>query len=179
MSKKHEHDHGETLHFEQISHHGVAFENRDLSGTGIFVFMVLLVVFTAVLALGVWGYYVFRAHQVEAEKAEPLSGVQTIENTPANTPDPTKRFPQPVIQPDDQGDMRSFKQQEDQALNSYGWVDKNAGYVHIPIDAAIKDIAQKGLPARPAQQMAPVAHFAAGDGTPTGNAGGTRPVSRQ
>src|SRR4051812_30508794 len=114
MSKKHdhEHDHGSTLHFEQIRHHGVAFENRDLSGTGIFVFMIVLVVTTAILALGVWGFYVFRANRIVAEP--PMTGVQANENTPQSMPDPTKRFPQPVLQPDDQADMRVFKLREDE-----------------------------------------------------------------
>jgi hypothetical protein len=176
MSKKHDHG-GEELHFEQISHHGVAFEDRDLSGSAIFVFMIVLVVATAVIALGVWGYYVFNAHQIVQEPA--MTGIQSSENTPANTPDPTKRFPSPVIQPDDQAEMRAFKQQQDETLTTYGWVDQNGGFVHIPIEAAIKEVAQKGLPARPQQPATTKAEFASGDGTPIGNAGGTRPVSRQ
>ena len=34
-------------------------------------------------------------------------------------------------------------------LNSYGWVDKNAGIVRIPIDEAMKLTLQRGLPSRP------------------------------
>ena len=33
-------------------------------------------------------------------------------------------------------------------LGSYGWVDKNAGVVRIPIDAAMKLTLERGLPAR-------------------------------
>jgi hypothetical protein len=31
-------------------------------------------------------------------------------------------------------------------LNTYGWVDKNAGKVRLPIDRAMDELAQKGLP---------------------------------
>jgi hypothetical protein len=185
MSKKHDHDHGHehggTLHFEQISHHGVAYENRDLSGTAIFVFMIILVITTAVIALGLWGYYAFAAKKNNPEPA--LSGVQEQRQATVNGNEVERYKEQhnvPVmIQPDDQGDMSQFKEKEDRVLNSYGWVDKNTGVVHIPIDAAIKEVARKGLPARPAQPAPTKAEFASGDGTPAGNAGGTRPETRQ
>jgi len=35
--------------------------------------------------------------------------------------------------------------QEDARLSSYGWVDKNTGIVHVPIDRAIDLIAQRGI----------------------------------
>ena len=37
---------------------------------------------------------------------------------------------------------------EDDVLESYGWVDKNAGVVRIPIDEAMKLTLERGLPAR-------------------------------
>jgi hypothetical protein len=33
-------------------------------------------------------------------------------------------------------------------LDNYGWVDKNAGIVRIPIDEAIRLTLQRGLPTR-------------------------------
>jgi hypothetical protein len=35
---------------------------------------------------------------------------------------------------------------EDHVLNSYAWVDKQAGIVRVPIDRAIDMLAAKGLP---------------------------------
>jgi hypothetical protein len=37
---------------------------------------------------------------------------------------------------------------EDAALDSYGWVDKDAGIVRIPVDRAMEILAKKGLPSR-------------------------------
>lgn len=42
-------------------------------------------------------------------------------------------------------------QEYTQRLTSYGWVDRPAGTVHIPIDEAIRLTAERGLPARPGQ----------------------------
>jgi hypothetical protein len=43
------------------------------------------------------------------------------------------------------------RQGYDQRLTTYGWVDRNAGKVHIPIERAIQLTAERGLPTRPGQ----------------------------
>jgi hypothetical protein len=60
--------------------------------------------------------------------------------------------PEPRLQTNPRQDLIEFRRQEDQILNSYGWVDKNAGIVRIPVDQAIKLTLQHGLPARQARQ---------------------------
>lgn len=45
-------------------------------------------------------------------------------------------------------EWRQLKASETEQLNSYGWVDEQAGYVHIPIDRAMDLVLQQGLPAR-------------------------------
>jgi hypothetical protein len=52
------------------------------------------------------------------------------------------------LQVDAQKELRQMRAAEDTALNSYGWVDKDAGIVRIPIDRAMEILAKKGLPAR-------------------------------
>jgi hypothetical protein len=46
-------------------------------------------------------------------------------------------------------------------LNEYGWVDRNAGTVHIPIDQAKELLLQRGLPSRPAVSEGPAGTDAA------------------
>jgi hypothetical protein len=41
-------------------------------------------------------------------------------------------------------------------LKSYGWIDRDKGVVHIPIDRAIEILAERGLPVR-AAKSAPAA----------------------
>jgi hypothetical protein len=56
--------------------------------------------------------------------------------------------PEPRLQTTPRADMRDLRASEDAVLDSYGWVDKNAGIVRIPIDEAIRLTLQRGLPTR-------------------------------
>jgi hypothetical protein len=56
--------------------------------------------------------------------------------------------PEPRLQTDPREDLAELRAREDAQLHSYGWVDKNAGVVRIPIDDAIKLTLQRGLPSR-------------------------------
>ena len=56
--------------------------------------------------------------------------------------------PQPVLLTSEPGVLEGFRTHEDEMLRTYGWVDKNAGVVRIPIDKA-KDLAiERGFPVR-------------------------------
>ena len=46
--------------------------------------------------------------------------------------------PEPRLQTAPRQDLADMRAKEDEVLGSYGWVDKNAGVVRIPIDAAMK-----------------------------------------
>jgi hypothetical protein len=56
--------------------------------------------------------------------------------------------PEPRLQTDPREDLRVLRESEDKVLRSYGWIDKSAGVVRIPIDEAMKLTLQRGLPAR-------------------------------
>ena len=60
--------------------------------------------------------------------------------------------PEPRLQVDAQNELRQMRAAEEAALNSYGWVDKDAGIVKIPVDRAMEILAKKGLPARKQEQ---------------------------
>ena len=56
-------------------------------------------------------------------------------------------------------DLKAFRIEENRVLEHYGWVDKNAGVVRIPIERAIDVLAEKGLPYRsdaPAEPPVPI-----------------------
>lgn len=54
----------------------------------------------------------------------------------------------PVLQVEEVQDFQTYKAKSMQRLNSYGYVDKAKGTVHIPVEAAMKKVLQRGLPAR-------------------------------
>jgi hypothetical protein len=57
--------------------------------------------------------------------------------------------PQPRLQIGAHNELREMRAGEDTVLNSYGWVDRDAGIVRIPVDRAMEVLAAKGLPVRP------------------------------
>jgi len=66
--------------------------------------------------------------------------------------------PGPRLQVAAPQDLKQYKAAQDEILNNYGWVDRQAGIVRIPIDRAMDILLQKGLPVRGAtspKQIAP------------------------
>jgi hypothetical protein len=53
----------------------------------------------------------------------------------------------PSLQPLPARDLAQFRAEEDLALGSYGWVDKEKGIVRIPIERAMRLLEERGLPA--------------------------------
>ena len=67
----------------------------------------------------------------------------------------TRLPPEPRLQTDPRADLRELRAHESTVLSTYGWVDKAAGVVRIPIEEAMRITAQRGLPARSAPGEAP------------------------
>jgi hypothetical protein len=44
--------------------------------------------------------------------------------------------------------LENMLQRENERLNSYGWIDRERGIVHIPIEEAMRLLVEKGIPAQ-------------------------------
>jgi hypothetical protein len=53
--------------------------------------------------------------------------------------------PAPELQLNTAADFQKFREQKEQQLNSYGWVDRSKGIAHIPIAQAMQDVAARGI----------------------------------
>jgi hypothetical protein len=62
--------------------------------------------------------------------------------------------PEPRLQVSPQHELQQMRAAEMAALHSYGWVDRPAGIVSIPIGRAIELLAEHGLPSRKAEDQA-------------------------
>jgi hypothetical protein len=60
----------------------------------------------------------------------------------------SKEPPSPRLQTQPFKDIYLLRQGENQRLDSYGWVDKEAGVTHIPVDRAMEVMIERGIPAR-------------------------------
>jgi hypothetical protein len=58
-------------------------------------------------------------------------------------------MPQPRLEVHAPEGLRELRAGEERTLKSYGWVDKEAGIVRIPVDRAMDILANRELPVRP------------------------------
>ena len=123
----------------EMSHH----EESDVAIGGLFGFaagLTIVLVLVCLIVLLLFKFYAAREGQ--AAPAEfPLAAQQ--EN---------RRPPEPRLQTDPRQDLSDLRAQEDRLLHSYGWVDRNAGTVRIPIEQAMRLTLERGLPARQQQK---------------------------
>jgi hypothetical protein len=139
------HHNGE-IHEETIRHHDVAYEHSDLGSRGIYGVLVGFAIFIVFVLLVTWGLLrYFGGFRITPRPAGPAS-VARYAAVPGG--DPALRFPTPVLQPDPVADLNKFRAANEERLNTYGWVNQQAGVVRIPISRAMDLVAQRGLPTR-------------------------------
>lgn len=132
---------------------GTGFEKQDLGSRPIYGFLVSLVIIGVLVYFTVWGIFHVLDTYFTKHENPPSPLVQQQASTPTRAvPEgyPEKVFPEPCLETNERGEINDFRLGEEQTLNSYGWVDQNAGVVHIPIAEAMKLVAQRGLPTKPA-----------------------------
>lgn len=131
------------------------FEREDLGAKPVIGFIVSLVISGVLIYYVIWGIFHFldaydKKHQ---QVRTPL--IQVESNTRDVQTQLIQRFPEPRLEDNERTELNGFRYAEEQELNSYGWVDKNAGVAHIPIEQAMQLIARKGLPTTPQTGIAP------------------------
>jgi hypothetical protein len=119
---------------EHAHHEESDINVRAILGTG-----AALIVLAVVIGAVVWALFAFLSNR-EAQGA--------MTEFPLASGQAQRLPPEPRLQTDPREDLRALRQSEDNALQSYGWIDKDAGVVRIPIDQAMKLTLERGLPVR-------------------------------
>ena len=123
---------------------GTLHEPNTVNIPGVVKFLAWLSVAIIVVALLMWGLLNY-FHKRKAEEAPPPSPLAPGVRLP---PEPRLQgAPGSVSSPAQ--DIRRLREQEDQMLNSYGWIDQQNGIIRIPIEQAKKLIEQKAAPSPP------------------------------
>jgi hypothetical protein len=63
--------------------------------------------------------------------------------------------PEPRLIVNEPADLKMVRQEEQQVLEGYAWVDKARGIVRIPVARALELVAKEGLPSREAGRETP------------------------
>ena len=112
---------------------------------GILWFVVILAITVGVCQALMVGMFKVFEHQVRnADPGRPPM------MSPSTSPQPGMSVdigaPGPVLLTDESGNLKQFRKAEDEDMHSYGWIDKNAGIVRIPIDKAKELLLERGIP---------------------------------
>ena len=127
-------------------HDTVAFENRDVKPRTIYVYLAVLAL-SVVLSYVVCVFILRITTKMAAESDTPPPPVrQDMKNFLTMPPEPRLQGV-PGHGTDPQYDLREKIQEDAEANQKAGWIDQNSGIAQIPVEDAMKIIAEKGLPA--------------------------------
>lgn len=108
-------------------------ERKDADVIGVFLLVTLLLLLLAVCLMVVWGLMHFLSAQ-RPQRPLPLASRGA------------GAFPEPRLQATPRVDWLRDQSAQQKQLNSYGWVDRQKGIAHIPIDRAVQLLLERGLP---------------------------------
>ena len=114
---------------------GPGYETQDVKGRLVFWSLAVLSIITIACAfVAAWMFVEFQQKLPSSAKAVPsLAGTDRI------------LPPEPRLQAIPPLDLAKYQAEQKAATTSYGWVDKNAQKIHIPVELAIDLTAQRGL----------------------------------
>ena len=122
--------------------HDVRYEKEDINERSTFWFgfwILVLMVSVAFLLKPLYNLLVTRGVENQAPAAYVAE------------PDPgALEPPGPRLQVTPELELAAFRAQEDAILGSYAWVEKDRDVARIPIDEAMRIVAERGLPTFPA-----------------------------
>lgn len=137
------HEPDETPDVSDIANVDVSHEKSDVNVGTLFKFIIYLFISTVVILVSMkFMMDYFLAREI-AQELPPASRV--------NPPGTRRLPPMPRLQGAPGSDllpldeMKRFKKEQQSAINSYGWVDRNTGVVRIPIEEAKRLVLERGL----------------------------------
>jgi len=107
-------------------------EQTDLSVRG--VLLALAALAAAVLVVQLVVGVQFAALRRECAREHPPAALRTV---------PPEGPPEPRLQTTPAEDLAAMRAQEDAILHGYGWEDRAAGVVHIPVERAMELVARE------------------------------------
>jgi hypothetical protein len=124
-----------------------AYETRDVRLRPLLVFVTGLTAVALAVYLVVFGMvrlFNRQAASRDAQVAPASAGAPPLNAGDEHLP------PEPRIQANPSADLRTLRAEEDAVLTTYGWVDRQAGVVRVPIDVAMALVVSEGLAVREA-----------------------------
>lgn len=143
-----QHNYHDDDFFNAETHH----EESDVNVSALLKFLVAFIVLAAVMHIALWVMFKQLAKMERHKQEAPLTAIPQPHT--ANVPVPRLQpFPTQVTQTQinapytntPETDMTEMRNEQDSYLHSYGWVDRQKGLVHIPIETAKTLALQRGV----------------------------------
>jgi len=112
------------------------YEKSDVSAKAIMWFAIAMVIAAIDMYVGLWLF------ERGLNRIYPEGGPASRIGQPRIEPPP------PRLQSSPTAELQELRAAEEAVLSSYGWVNRDAGVIRIPIERAIDLTSQRGLPAR-------------------------------
>jgi len=138
-----------------------AYETRDVKVRPLAVFVAGLTIVGVFVYLVV--FVMFRLFSGQAANVD-ASLRRRRSRGPSPPPGGERLPPEPRIQANPAADMGALRRQEDAVLTTYGWVDRQAGIVRIPIDVAIAQVPRRRATRSSARQRSSAGGYAGATG---------------
>ena len=114
---------------------GSTYEHTDASVWPIVKFLVWMAAAAAIIHVGLgYGYELMIRQAMEIEQPYPLAAGQDARLPPA-----------PRLQQFPANELYQFRMGEQNLLDRYGWMNRETGVVHIPIDQAMRLTLERGV----------------------------------
>jgi hypothetical protein len=121
-----------------MRHEPAGYERTDADAGGTYRAGLAILAAMVLTAIGLVPVYRLLARQESKAQPPPAEVAKTELSEPAQS------FPK-LVTSEPQA-LAEFRAQEDELLGSYGWIEKDKGLARIPIDDAMRIVAEHGLP---------------------------------
>jgi hypothetical protein len=118
---------------------GPQYETRDANVRGVLISLAALLLTACVMSALV--FVLTRHYERKGIRLDAMIPSR-IENKLRNVP------PEPRLQTSPREDMQQMLTRQDHYLDSYGWLNRSSGTVHVPIAFAMDQLLARGLPVR-------------------------------
>jgi hypothetical protein len=136
----------------------VGHERRDVSFRPLVYAGIGLVIVLVLTVFGMERLFDYLAARA-ARRSEPASPLAAAGRQPP---------PEPRLQTEPIQDLAALRAREEATLGSYGWVDRQAGIVRIPITRAMELLVERAARTTPAEEPRPTFPLPTGEGEAEG-----------
>ena len=128
-----------------VTPEGASYEHTDAAVAPVAKFLIWLFIAAVLTHVGLAGVYKLLVDQGVAQEA-------SERRYPLAASEAPRLPPLPRLQQHPPDELRTFRTDETTRLDSYGWENKAAGTVRIPISEAMRLTVERGLPVQAVDQ---------------------------